>query len=154
MGVYFSDKGDTSKLQYVYLIIEQFLTATVVSAWLSSSHLPWKGTPTILLMVRFVDDIFLSEVGISEVFWPLFVSCVLLCVYGLLQLLKINIIHSRRSATQQMPHFFNKMCLLCTTSEGIPTLAVASQWANGWPPWWTVGNYGQNRSFYFGFLHG
>ena len=32
LGVYFSEKGDTSKLQSVYLIIAQFLHATVVSA--------------------------------------------------------------------------------------------------------------------------
>ena len=78
MGVYFSDKGATSQLRSVYLIFAQFLPATVVSAWLSSSHLPWKGSPTILLMVHFVDDIFLSDVWISELFRPLFVSCVLL----------------------------------------------------------------------------
>ena len=89
------------------------MPATVVSAWLSSSHLSWKGSPTILLMVRFVDDIFLSEVWISEVFRPLFVSCVLLCVYGLVQMINLKTIHSRRSATHQIPHSF----LICTFSD-------------------------------------
>ena len=32
MGVYFSEKGSASLLQSVYLIIVQFLSATVVSA--------------------------------------------------------------------------------------------------------------------------
>ena len=31
MGVYFSEKGATSQLRYVYLIIVQFLPTTVVS---------------------------------------------------------------------------------------------------------------------------
>ena len=105
MGVYFYEKGATSQLWYVYLIIVQFLPATVVSTWLSSSHLPWKGYPTILLMVRFVDDIFLSRFWISEVFRTLFFSCVLLCVHRLVQMFNLNTIHSRRSATHQMRHF-------------------------------------------------
>ena len=57
-------------------------------------------------MVSFVDDIFLSEVCISEVFWPLFVSCVLLCVYELLQMLNLNTIHSRNSEMHLIFHFF------------------------------------------------
>ena len=65
-----------------------------------------------VLMVRFVYDIFLSKVWISKVFCPLFVSWVLLCVYGLVQLFNLNTIHSRRSATHQMPHFF----LICSFS--------------------------------------
>ena len=116
MGVYFSEKGATSQLWSVYLIISQFLPAIVVSVWLSSLHLPWKGYPTILLMVRFVYDIFLSEVWISELFRPLFFSCVLLCVYGLVQMFNLNTIHARRSATHQMPHFF----LICAFSVRLP----------------------------------
>ena len=67
-------------------------------------------------MVRFVDDIFLSEVWISEVFLPLFVSCVLLGVYGLVQIFNLNTIHSRRSETHQMYHFF----LICAFSVRPP----------------------------------
>ena len=116
MGVYFSKKGATSQLRSVYLIIFQFFPDTVVSAWLSSSHLLWKGSPTILLMVRFVNDIFLSEVWISEVFRPLFVSWVLLCVYGLVQMLNLNTIHSRNSAT----HLIFKFSLVCAFSARPP----------------------------------
>ena len=106
MGVYFPEKVATSQLWSVYLIIVQLLPATVVSAWLSSLHLPWKGSPTILLMLRFVNDIFFSEVWISEVFRPLFVSCVLLCVYGLVQMFNLNNIHSRHSTTHIIFSFF------------------------------------------------
>ena len=120
MGVYFSEKGATSQLQSVYLIIAQFLPATVVSAWLSSSHLLWKGYPTNLLMVFFVDDIFLSKVWISEVFRSLFVSCVLLCVYGLVQMFHLNTIHSRRSATHQMPQFFVIFAFSAGPSKAFP----------------------------------
>ena len=120
MGVYFSEKGATSQLRSVYLIA-QLLPATVVSAWLSSSHLPWKGSPTILLMVRFVDELFLSEVWISEVLRPLFVSCVFLCVHGLVQMFNLNTIHSRRSATHKIPHLF----LICAFSA-LPPKALPS----------------------------
>ena len=67
-------------------------------------------------MVRFVDDIFLSEVWISEVFRPLFVSCVLLGLYGLIQVPSLNTIHSRHYKTHQMPHFF----WICAFSERPP----------------------------------
>ena len=63
-------------------------------------------------MVGFFNHIFLSEVCISKVLRPLFFLCVLLCVYGLVQMFNLNIIHSRRSATHQMPHFF----LICAFS--------------------------------------
>ena len=153
MGVYFSKKGATSQLRSVYLIIAYFLPATVVYAWLYSSHLLWKGSPIILRMVNFVDNIFLSEVWISEVLRPFFVWCVFLCVYELVQMFNLNTIHSRRSATHKMPaSFFLNLYLLCPSPKITSSLAVASQWDNGWPPWWTVGNYVRNGSFYFGFL--
>ena len=85
-------------------------------AWLSSLYLTWKGSPTIFLMVRFVDDVFLSKVWIYEVFRPLFVSCILLCVYGLVHMFILNTTHSRRSATHQMPQFF----LICAFSVRPP----------------------------------
>ena len=106
MGMYFSKKGATSQLRPVYLITAQLLLTTVLSAWNFSLHLPWNGYPTFLLIVRFADDIFLSEVWISEVFRPLFVLCFLLCVYGLVNMFNLNTIYSRRSATHEMPHFF------------------------------------------------
>ena len=56
---------------------------------------------------------FLSGVWISEVFWPLCASCVLLCVYGLVQMFNLNTIHSRHSATHLRFHFF----LACVFSE-------------------------------------
>ena len=94
---------------YFYLIIAQFLPATVVSVWLSSLHLLCKCSLTILLMVRFVDDIYFSEVWISEVFRPLFVSWVLLCVYGLVKIFNLNTIHSRNSVT----HLIFNFLLVC-----------------------------------------
>ena len=112
MGVYFSEKGATSQLRYVYLIFAQFLPATVVSVCLSSLHLPWKGSPTIFLMVRFVNGIFLSKVWVSEVFRPFFVLCVLLRVYGLVHMFSLNTIHSRHSAMHLIFHFF----LVCAFS--------------------------------------
>ena len=57
-------------------------------------------------MVRFVGDIFLSGVLISEVFGSLFVLYVLLCVYGLVLMLNLNTIHSRRSVMHQMLYLF------------------------------------------------
>ena len=116
MGVCFSEKGATSQFRSVYLIIVRFLPAIDVSAWLSSSHLPWKGSPTIFLMVSFVDDLFLSKVWISEVFRPLFILCVLLWVYGLVQMLNLNTIHSRHYATQLIFQFF----LVCAFSARPP----------------------------------
>ena len=46
-------------------------------------------------------------------FRSLFVLCVLLCVYGLVQTFNLNTFHSRRSATHKMPHFF----LICAFSS-------------------------------------
>ena len=94
---------------------------TVVPEWLSSLHLPWKGYPTILLMVRFVRDIFFPKVWISEVFRPWFVPCVLLCVYGSVQIFNLNTIHSRRSAMHQRPHFL----LICAFSARPPKAFLA-----------------------------
>ena len=116
MGVYFYKKGAKSQLRSVFLITTKFLPTTVVSPQLSRLHLPWKGSPTILLMVRCVDDIFLSKVWISEVFRPLFVWCVLLCVYGLVQMFNLNTIHCRRSSTHPMLQFF----LICAFSASPP----------------------------------
>ena len=121
MGVYFPDEGSTSQLRSVYLIIDQFSPATGMYAWLSSLYLLWNGYPTVLLIVSFVDDIFLSGVWISEVFWPLFVSCVLLCVYGLIQMFNLKTIHSRHSATHQIFHFF----LICALSARSPKASPA-----------------------------
>ena len=67
-------------------------------------------------MVRFVDDIFLSEVWISEVFRPLFVLWVLLFVYVLVQMFNINTIHIRHSATHLIFHFL----LVCAFSAPPP----------------------------------
>ena len=152
MGVLFSEKGDTSQLRSVYLIIAQLLPATVLSAWLSSSHLPWKGSPTILMMVRFVEDIFLSKVWISEVLRPLFVLCVLLCVYGLVQMLNLNIIHSMGSATHQMPNLFLIYAFSSRPLKAFPSWMLPPNMLMVDPPWWPVGKYVQNGSFYLGFL--
>ena len=122
MGVYFSEKGANSQLQSVYLIIAQFFSDTVVSALLSILHLPWKGFPTILLMVCFVDDIFLSGVWIYEVFRPLFFLCVMLCVYVLVQMFNLKTIHSRHSAMHLLFHFF----LIC---------AFSARPLNAFPDW-------------------
>ena len=72
-------------------------------------------------MVSFVDDISLSKVWISEVFWTLFVLCVLLYVYRLLQMFNLNTIRSRRSTTHQMPQFF----LICALSARPPKAFLA-----------------------------
>ena len=69
-----------------------------------------------MLMVHFVNDIFLSEVWISEVLWSLFVSCVLVDVYGLVQIFNWITIHSRHSTTHEMTHFL----LVCDFSA-LPT---------------------------------
>ena len=58
------------------------------------------------MMVRFVNGIFLSKVWISEVFRTLFVLCILLCVYGLVQMFNWNTIHSWHSVTHLISHFF------------------------------------------------
>ena len=63
-------------------------------------------------MVCFVDDVFLSGDSISELFQPLFVLCILLCMYGLVQMFNLNTIYSMHSVTHQMPHFF----LICDFS--------------------------------------
>ena len=120
MGVYFYKKGATSQLRSIYLIIVQFFPDTVVDAWLSSSHLPWKGSPTIFLMGRFVDDIFLSGVWISEVFRTLFFSCVLLCVYGLVHIFNLNTTHSRHSVTHLIFHFFLVCAFSAHPSKAFP----------------------------------
>ena len=60
-------------------------------------------------MVLFINDIFLSEVLISEVLQHLFVSCVLLCVYGLVQMFNLNTIHSKHSTT----HLIFNFSLVC-----------------------------------------
>ena len=52
----------------------------------------------------------------SEVFRPLSASCVLLCVYILVHMFNLNTIHSRSSATHQMPQFF----LICASSARPP----------------------------------
>ena len=153
MGVYFPEKGAASQLRSVYLIIEQLLTSTVVSAWLSILYLPWKGSPIILLMVRFVDDIFLSQVLISEVFRTLFVLCVLLYVYLLIQVFILNTIHSRHSTTQQISHFYYSVpSQYAPWSHYHP--GCFPQWDSGRPPWWPFGNYGWNGGFHFRFFDG
>ena len=57
IGVYLSEKGATSQLLSVYRSTTQFFPATVVSSWLSISHLPWYGSLLIALTFRSVDDI-------------------------------------------------------------------------------------------------
>ena len=59
---------------------------------------------------------FLYAVWISEVFRTLFVLCVLLCAYGLVQMFNLNTIHIRHSVTHLIFHFL----LVCAFSVRPP----------------------------------
>ena len=65
IGVYFLVNGATSQLQSVYSRMTQFLPVTLVSAWLSISQRPQKGSELELLISRLVWEILQADVVMS-----------------------------------------------------------------------------------------